>query len=60
MKGYIFDFVIGTIVAAILTLLSYLVGLDKSWEGAAETYGTCFFIYIALSLYQRIKKNKTT
>ena len=61
MKTYLVDLIVGTIVAVVLTLLSYIVGFDKTWNEAAETYGICFFIYIALTLYGRIKnKNKTS
>jgi hypothetical protein len=38
MKEYIVDFVTGTIVAAVLTLLSYIVGFDKTWDEAAQTW----------------------
>ena len=59
MKEYIIDFVTGTIVAAVLTLISYIVGLDKTWNDAAQTYGICFVVYIALSLFGKYKnKNK--
>ena len=59
MKEYVIDFVTGTIVATILTLLSYIVGLDKTWDEAARTYGICFVVYIALTLFGKLKnKNK--
>lgn len=59
MKEYIVDFVTGTIVAAVLTLLSYIVGFDKTWDEAAQTYGVCFVIYIALTLFSKQKnRNK--
>ena len=59
MKEYIIDFVTGTIVAAVLTLISYIVCLDKTWNDAAQTYGICFVVYIALSLFGKYKnKNK--
>ena len=59
MKEYVIDVVTGTIVATILTLLSYIVGLDKTWDEAAQTYGICFVVYIALTLFGKLKnKNK--
>jgi hypothetical protein len=59
MREYVLDFVTGTIVAAILTLISYAVGFDKTWDEAAQTYGVCFVIYIALTLFGKLKnKNK--
>ena len=59
MKEYVIDFVTGTIVATILTLLSYIVGLDKTWDEAAQTYGICFVVYIVLTLFGKLKnKNK--
>ena len=57
MKEYVIDFVTATIVAAVLTLLSYIVGLDKTWDDAAQTYGICFVIYIALTLFSKLKQN---
>ena len=61
IKGLLIDLLFGTILASILTLLSYIIGFDKTWSDAANTYGTCFVIYIAISTYSRIKnKNKTS
>jgi hypothetical protein len=56
MKDYLIDLATGTIVAAVLTLLAYILGFDKTWSDAAETYGICFFVYVALSIFSRIKK----
>ena len=36
MKEYVIDFITGTIVAAVLTLISYIVGFDKTWDDAAQ------------------------
>ena len=59
MKEYLIDFVTGTIVAAVLTLISYIVGFDKTWNDAAQTYGICLVVYIALTLFSKLKnKNK--
>ena len=58
MKEYIIDFVTGTIVAAVITLISYTVGFDKTWNDAAQTYGICFLVYIALTLWSRQKKKQ--
>ena len=59
MKEYLIDFVTGTIVAAVLTLLSYIVGFDKTWDDAAQTFGMCFVVYIALKLFSNLRnKNK--
>jgi len=57
MKDYLIDFVTGTIVAAVLTLISYIVGFDKTWADAAQTYGICFVVYIALTLFGKLKNN---
>lgn len=59
MNEYVIDFITGTIVAAVLTLISYIVGFDKTWDDAAQTYGICFVVYIALTLFSKLKnKNK--
>ena len=59
MKEYVIDFITGTIGAAVLTLISYIVGFDKTWDDAAQIYGICFVVYIALTLFSKLKnKNK--
>jgi hypothetical protein len=36
MKEYVIDFVTGTIVAAVLTLISYIVGFDETWDDVLQ------------------------
>ena len=58
MKEYVTELVLCTIVAAVVTLLFYGVGMDHSWQDAANTFGVTFLVMFVLGLYQRHKKNK--
>lgn len=58
MKQYLIEIFICTIVAAIVSLLFYLVGLDKTWQDASTTFGTTFLIMFVLGVYARLKKNQ--
>jgi hypothetical protein len=57
VKKWIHELVICTIVAGVATLFTYLLGLEKSWQEAAETFIIAFVVMFALGLYNR-KKNK--
>ncbi len=59
MREWLVNLVQDTIVATVITLLWYILGIDKSWEDAANTFGTAFLVMFVLGLYQRYKKNKT-
>ena len=58
MKEQLTELLLCTIVSAVTTLLFYILGLDRSWQDASTTFGTCFLIMFVLGLYQRYKKNK--
>ncbi len=58
MKEYLAEVMLSTIVAAGVTLLFYIVGVDKSWQDASTTFGTCFLVSFAIGLWNRYKKNK--
>ncbi len=58
MKQYITELVICTIVSTIVTLLFYLLGMDKTWEDASTTFGTCFLVMFVLGLWNRLKNNR--
>ena len=55
MKQYLVEIAICTIVAAVATLLFYVIGLDKSAQDAATTFGTCFLVMFVLGMLNRIK-----
>lgn len=58
MKEQLTEILLCTIVSAVTTLLFYILGLDRTWQDASTTFGTCFLIMFVLGLYQRYKKNK--
>jgi len=56
MKEYLREIAICTIVAAVATLLFYIIGLDKTAQEAATTFGTCFLVMFVLGMWNRIKR----
>ena len=58
MKQYLTEITLCTIVAAIVTLLFYIIGMDKSWQDASTTFGTCFLVMFILGLWNRLKKKQ--
>ena len=57
MKQYLIEILICTIVAAIVSLLLFLLGLDKTWQDASTTFGTTFLIMFVLGVYVRMKNS---
>lgn len=58
MKQYLIEILVCTIVAAIATVIFYIIGMDKSWQDASTTFGTCFLVMFVLGVYARLKKNQ--
>ena len=58
MKQYLIEILLCSIVAAIATVIFYIIGLDKSWQDASTTFGTCFLVMFVLGVYARLKKNQ--
>jgi hypothetical protein len=56
MKEWFIELTQNTIISAAITLLWYVLGIDKSWEDAANTFGTAFLVLTVLSLWKRLKK----
>jgi hypothetical protein len=56
MKEYLREIAICTIVAAVATLLFYIIGLDKTAQEAATTFGTCFLVMFVLGMWNRMKR----
>ena len=56
MKEYLAEIGVSTIVATIVTLLFYIIGMDHSWDDAAQTFGMCFLVSIVVGIYMRQKK----
>ena len=58
MKEWLNELLVDTIVAAALTLLSYILGLEKTWAELAQTFGVAFVVMFFLGLYARRKSPK--
>ena len=58
MKQYLTEIAICTIVAAVATLLFYLLGMDKTAPECATTFGTCFLVMFVLGLIERYRKKQ--
>ena len=56
MRQYVAEITVCTIVAAVATLLFYIIGLDKTAQEAATTFGTCFLVMFVLGMWNRLKK----
>ena len=58
LKKWIPELLLDTIVAAVATLISYLLGLEDSWEDASQTFFIAFAIMFLLGIWNRRKKKQ--
>ncbi|MBO4811901.1 MAG: hypothetical protein J5552_10135 [Prevotella sp.] len=58
LKKWIPELLLDTIVAAVATLLCYILGLEDTWQEASQTFIIAFVVMFALGIYNR-RKNKT-
>ena len=56
LKKWLPELLLDTIVAAVLTLISYIVGFEETWDSAFQTFLIAFVIMLALGLYNRKKQ----
>ena len=57
LKKWLPELLLDTIVAAVATLLCYILGLEDSWQDASQTFIIAFAIMFILGIYNR-KKNR--
>ncbi len=57
LKKWLPELLTCTIVAAVATLLTYILGLEKSWQDASQTFIIAFVVMFALGIYNRKRKN---
>ena len=57
LKKWIPELLLDTIVAVVATLLTYILGLEKTWNEAFQTFVIAFAIMFLLGIYNRRKKN---
>lgn len=58
MREYVTELVLCTIVAAVVTLLFYVIGMDHSWQDAANTFGVIFLVMFIIGIFNRLKKKQ--
>ena len=58
MREYVTELVLCTIVAAVVTLLFYIIGMDHSWQDAANTFGVTFLVMFIIGVFNRLKKKQ--
>ena len=58
LKEWLSELLLDTIVAAVVTLLFYIIRLDQTWEAASRTFIMAFLVMLAMGIFRRIKKNK--
>ena len=58
MKDYLIELALCTGVAAVCTLVSYLLGLEESWQSAANTFGIAFLTMFVVGIFLKNKKSK--
>jgi len=58
LKKWIPELLLDTIVAAVVTLLSYIIGFEESWNEAFQTFLIAFVVMFALGIYNRRKQKK--
>ena len=57
LKKWIPELLLCTIVAVLATLLTYILGLEKTWAEASQTFFIAFVVMFVLGIYNK-KKNK--
>lgn len=58
MKDYLIELALCTVVAVVCTLVSYLLGLEESWQSAANTFGIAFLSMFVVGIFLKNKKSK--
>ena len=58
LKKWLPELLLDTIVAVVATLLTYIVGLEKTWNEAFQTFFIAFAIMFLLGIYNKRKNNK--
>ena len=58
LKEWLSELLLDTIVAAVVTLLFYIIRLDQTWEDASRTFIMAFLVMLAMGIFRRIKKKK--
>lgn len=58
LKKWIPELLLDTIVAAVATLLCYILGLEQTWQEASQTFLIAFVVMFVLGLYNRRKKKE--
>ena len=58
LKKWAYELLLCTIVAGGVTLLCWVLGLDRSWNEAAQTFFIAFIVMTALGIWRQLRDNK--
>ncbi len=59
LKKWTVELVLCTIVAAVATLLSYILGFETTWTEASQTFLIAFVVMFMLGIFNRRKKSES-
>lgn len=57
MKKYLIEMLLCTIVATFCTFISYMLGMEQTWQSAANTFGVSFLTMFVVGIFLRKKEN---
>lgn len=57
LKKWAYELALCTIVAGTVTLLSWGIGLDRTWNDAAQTFFIAFIVMTALGIWRTLRGN---
>lgn len=57
MKKYLLELLLCTIVAVVCTFISYVLGMEESWQSAANTFGVAFLTMFVVGIFMKNKKS---
>ncbi len=58
LKKWLPELLLDTIVAVVATLFTYILGLEKTWSEASQTFFIAFAVMFILGVYNKRKNKK--
>ena len=58
LKKWLPEVLLDTIVAVVATLFTYILGLEKTWSEASQTFFIAFAVMFILGVYNKRKNKK--
>ena len=59
LKKWAYELALCTIVAVVVTLLFYIIRLDRTWEDVSQTFISAFIVVFILGLWRRYEERKS-